>query len=66
MVVTRCMKMWLRMHGVPPIPPSAKKQRNAFAVALSQWWHADKSWSQRGLIREGGYEVRVGLGRTVR
>jgi hypothetical protein len=25
--------MWLRMHGVPPISPSAKKQRNAFTDA---------------------------------
>ena len=30
LVVARCTEMWLRMHGVPPISPSAKKQRNAF------------------------------------
>src|SRR6266404_5933372 len=27
----RCTEMWLRMHRVPPIPPAAKKQRNASA-----------------------------------
>src|SRR6266481_6602955 len=30
LVVAPCTKMWLRMHGVPPIFPSAKKQRNTF------------------------------------
>jgi hypothetical protein len=29
-LVARCMKRWLRMHEVPPIFPSAKKQRNTF------------------------------------
>jgi hypothetical protein len=28
--------MWLRMHGVPPISPSAKKQRNAFTDARTR------------------------------
>src|SRR5713226_2733801 len=30
LVVAPCTEMWLRMHEVPPISPSAKKQRNAF------------------------------------
>jgi hypothetical protein len=30
LVVARCTEMWLRMRGVPPISPSAKKQRNTF------------------------------------
>src|SRR5216684_4317309 len=29
LVVARCTEMWLRMQGVPPISPSAKKQPNA-------------------------------------
>jgi hypothetical protein len=33
LVVARCTEMWLRMHRVPPISPSAKKQRNAFIDA---------------------------------
>src|SRR6266436_8584945 len=33
LVVARCTEMWLRMHRVPPIFPSAKKQRNAFIDA---------------------------------
>src|ERR1700676_356124 len=33
LVVAPCTEMWLRMHGVPPISPSAKKQRNAFTDA---------------------------------
>src|SRR5882762_8387542 len=31
LVVAPCTEMWLRMHDVPPISPSAKKQRNTFA-----------------------------------
>lgn len=27
------LKMWLRMHGVPPISPPTKKQRNTFTDA---------------------------------
>src|SRR5258708_37900165 len=29
LVVARCKKMWLRMHGVPPISPSARTLRIA-------------------------------------
>jgi len=29
LVVARCKKMWLRMHGVPPISPSARTMRIA-------------------------------------
>jgi len=31
LVVARCAEMWLRVHRVPPISPSAMKQRNASA-----------------------------------
>src|SRR5882762_11319028 len=33
LVVARYTEMWLRMHRVPPISPSAKKLRNAFIDA---------------------------------
>jgi hypothetical protein len=38
LVVAPCTEMWLRMHRVPPISPSAKKQRNTFSDSVSIVW----------------------------
>ena len=38
LVVAPCTEMWLRMHRVPPISPSAKKQRNTFSDSVSLVW----------------------------
>jgi hypothetical protein len=35
LVVARCTEMWLRMHGVPPISPSAKIRRKTKSVLLN-------------------------------
>jgi hypothetical protein len=53
LVVAPCIEMWLHMHRVPPISPSAKKQRSIFSDsvsivwrALSQKCHSNKGWSR--------------------
>src|SRR5258705_7722454 len=38
LVVAPCAEMWLHMHRVPPISPSAKKQAKHFSDSVSIVW----------------------------